>query len=140
MKFTYIIYFISIFQLFYSIELGGMKFAITEKMMLDVVNHYYPAINKEISSIKLGDVNIMREFYDYPAQDFRNIVIRIINFTTDKVKITIGENGININISCLKAKATAISYHDKKTDNINTDINLYVKSLNKYILYLFPIL
>ena len=58
MKFIYLIAFISIFQLLNSVELGGIKFAVSEKMANDVLYHFYPDINQKIRSMELADIHV----------------------------------------------------------------------------------
>ena len=107
MKFIYLISFISIFQLLYSIELGGIKFAITEKMAYNALDYFYPDINKEIISNELEDINVEG------GVNIREIKIGIPNFTTNKVRFTFRESGININISGLKAWIKGTAYISK---------------------------
>ena len=104
MKFIYIISFISIFRLLYTVDLGGIKFAITEKMAREALDYFYTDINKEITKMQLEDIHVKTGI------NIREIEIGIENFTKDKVKFTFKESGINIKISGIKAWASATIY------------------------------
>ena len=133
-KFYSFLCLISIFQLFYSIEVGGIKFAISEKMANDVLYHFYPDINKEITSMKLENIHVKRGI------NIEDISVGIPNFTLDKIKFKFTEKGININISGLKAWIKATVYINivfKEDKDIYIDIhefnlnaNLCVKTQN----------
>ena len=133
-KFYSLFCLISIFQLFYSIEVGGIKFAISEKMANDVLYHFYPDISKEIASMKLANIHVKRGI------NIEDISAGIPNFTLDKIKFKFTENGININISGLKAWIKATVYINiilKEDKDIYIDIhefnlnaNLCVKTQN----------
>ena len=90
MKFIYLICFFSIFQLLHSVELGGIKFAVTEKMAQQALDYFYSDINKEITKMQLEDIHVKK--------GIKIREIGIPNFTKDKVKFTFKESGVNINI------------------------------------------
>ncbi len=106
MKVFYFICILSIFQIFNPLELGGIKFAISEQMANDLLFHFYPSINKRISRIPLGNMNI-------DGVDVKDIVFSIKNFNLNKLKLKFTEKGINITISGLKALITGVADVDK---------------------------
>jgi hypothetical protein len=128
MKYIYLIAFISIFQLLNSVELGGIKFAITEKMANDVLYHFYPVLNQKIRSMELADIHVET------GVNIREIQIGITNFSTDKVKFSFKENGINLKISGLKAFASATVYVSRYIipwhNNIHIDIQDFGLNIN----------
>ena len=122
MKFIYfLICFVSIFQLFHSVELGGVKFAISEKMAYDVLYHFFPDIEREICQMSIDDIHVDTGI------NIREIIARIPNLSMDKIKFKFRDNGININISGLKGRITAtvyvscavIPFHNNIDININ---------------------
>ena len=58
MKVFYFICILSIFQIFNPLELGGIKFAISEQMANDLLYHFLPSINYRISKIPLGNIPV----------------------------------------------------------------------------------
>ena len=78
MKFFYFLCFLLIFQIFYSIELGGIKFAISEKNAEALLYHFYPDINEQISCIPTDDIHIEK------GVNVREITAGISNFDLDK--------------------------------------------------------
>ena len=103
MKYHYFLYFLLLFKIFNSIELGGIKFAISERMANDVLYHLYPEIVRELHSINLG--NIEKEDGSIGAQ---KVTMGISNLSLDKFKLKFNENGINIKIAGLKAGQRAL--------------------------------
>ena len=124
MKFTYLIYFITIFPLFYSVELGGIKFAISEKMANDVLYHFYPDIVKEITSIKLPNIHVCR------GVNVEDITMGIPNFTLDKIKVKFTEKGINVNVSGLKAWVKGTIYLNKFLIKDDKDFTIDINEFN----------
>ena len=128
MKFIYLICLISIFQLFLSVELGGIKFAITEKMAQAALDYFYSDINKEITKMQLEDIHVKKGI------NIREIEIGIPNFTKNKVKFTFKESGINIKISGLKAWASATIYVSRYIipwhNNIHIDVREFSLEAN----------
>ena len=136
MKFIYLFSFFSTFHILYCIERTGVKFAISEKMAYDVLNHFYPDINNKIKQMELEDIHVTR------GVNIREIQLGIPNFTKDKVKIKFKEKGININISGLKGFFSCtlyvniiIPFHNNiKIDisefNLNANILLKTKNVN----------
>ena len=124
MKFIYLICFISIFQLLLSVDLGGIKFAITEKMAREALDYFYTDINKEITKMQLEDIRVKKGI------NIRNIEIGIPNFTKDKVKFTFKENGINIKISGIKAWASATLRVSRYIIAWHNNIHIDVKEFN----------
>ena len=61
MKFFYLICFLSIFQIFSSIQIGGVKFGLSEKMVKSILFHFYSDINQRISYIPKEDINFERK-------------------------------------------------------------------------------
>jgi len=121
-------------QLLNSVELGGIKFAITEKMAREALDYFYTDINNEITKMQLEDIRVKKGI------NIRNIEIGIPNFTKDKVKFTFKENGINIKISGIKAWASAkikvsryvIPWHnnihiDVREFNLEANLHVYSK-------------
>ena len=136
MKFIYLIPLLFIYFV-YCTELGGVKFAITEKMAYDVLNHFYYKINSQIQKMTIEDIHIER------GVNIREIEFGIPNFTQDKVKIKFKENGININISGLKAWLSCtlyvsnliIPFHnnikvDVREFSLNANLRLKVRNVN----------
>ena len=121
MKVFYLICLLSIFQIFHPLELGGIKFALSEKMTHDLLYHFYPTINKEITSIPLEDIRIER------GLNVRNLALSIMDFNLDQIKIQFTEKFINITISGLKARVTGTVYINKfifvTHKDITVDIN-----------------
>ena len=74
----------------HSVELGGIKFAVTEKMAQQALDYFYSDINKEITKMQLEDIHVKK--------GIKIREIGIPNFTKDKVKFTFKESGVNINI------------------------------------------
>ena len=124
MKFIYIISFISIFHLLYTVELGGVKFAVTEKMAQQALDYFYSDINKEITKMQLEDIHIQK------GVNIREIEIGIPNFTKDKVKFTFKESGVNINISGLKAWVSATIYVKNLIIPFHNNIHIDVKEFS----------
>ena len=133
--FIYLISFISIFQLLHSIELGGIKFAITEKMAYQSLDFFCSNINKEIISMDLENIKLEKGITP------REIKAGIPNFTSDKIKFSFKEDGININISGLKAWINGTLYykgvvplHERFEINVkefNLNLNLRVFGKNE---------
>ena len=128
MKFIYLICFVSMLQLLLSVELGGIKFAVTEKMAREALDYFYADINKEITKMQLEDIHVKTGI------NIREIEIGIINFTKDKVKFTFKESGINIKISGLKAWASATIYVSRYIfpwhNNIHIDVREFSLEAN----------
>ena len=124
MKFFYLLCFLSIFQIFYSIELGGIKFAISEKNAEAILYHFYPDINEKISCIPINDYHYER------GVNFREITAGISNFGLDKIKLKFTEKGININISGLKGWGKATLYINKFIYVKDKDVTADIKELS----------
>ena len=124
MKFIYLICFISIFQLLLSVDLGGIKFAITEKMAEAALDYFYSDINKEITKMKLEDIRVKKGI------NIREIEIGIPNFTKNKVKFTFKESGVNIKISGIKAWASATIYVSRYIIPWHNNIHIDVKEFS----------
>ena len=124
MKVFYLICLLSIFQIFHPIELGGIKFALSEKMTHDLLYHFYPAINKEITSISLEDIRIER------GLNVRELVLSIMDFNLDQIKIQFTEKFINITISGLKARVTGKVYINKLFVVTNKDIEVKINEFS----------
>ena len=124
MKVFYLICLLSIFQIFHPLELGGIKFALSEKMTHDLLYHFYPTINKEITSIPLEDIRIER------GLNVRNLVLSIMDFNLDQIKIQFTEKFINITISGLKARVTGKVYINKLFVVTNKDIEVKINEFS----------
>ena len=124
MKFFYLLCFLSIFQIFYSIELGGIKFAISEKNAEAILYHFYPDINEKISCFPINDYRHER------GVNFREITAGISNFGLDKIKLKFTEKGININISGLKGWGKATLYINKFIYVKDKDVTADIKELS----------
>ena len=122
MKFICLICFISIFQLFHSVELGGVKFAISEKMAYDVLYHFFPDIQRSISQMKIEDIHVDT------GVNIREINAQISDFTIDKVKFKFRENGVNINISGLKGRITATIYVSCVIIPFHNNIDIHINN------------
>ena len=107
MKVFYLICLLSIFQIFHPLELGGIKFALSEKMTHDLLYHFYPTINKEITSIALENIHVERGI------NVENLFLSIMDFNLDQIKIQFTEKFINLTISGLKARVTGTVYINK---------------------------
>ena len=136
MKFICIICFVSIFQLLHSVELGGVKFAISEKMTYDVLYHFFPDIEREICQMSIDDIHVDTGI------NIREIIARIPNLSMDKIKFKFRDNGVNINISGLKGRITAtvyvsclvIPFHNNIDININNfEINANLRLFGKKV-------
>ena len=121
MKVFHLICLLSIFQIFHPLELGGIKFALSEKMTHDLLYHFYPTINKEITSIALENIHVERGI------NVENLFLSIMDFNLDQIKIQFTEKFINITISGLKARVTGTVYINKfifvTHKDITVDIN-----------------
>ena len=124
MKVFYLICLLSIFQIFHPLELGGIKFALSEKMTHDLLYHFYPTINKEITSIPLEDIRIER------GLNVRELVLSIMDFNLDQIKIQFTEKFINITISGLKARVTGKVYINKLFVVTNKDIEVKINEFS----------
>ena len=136
MKFIYLIPLLFNIYFVYCTELGGVKFAITEKMAYEVLNHFYYKINSQIQKMTIEDIHVET------GVNIREIEFGIPNFTQDKVKIKFKENGININISGLKAWLSCtlyvsnliIPFHNNIKVDIKNAINLaFMQSITSMI-------
>ena len=107
MKVFHLICLLSIFQIFHPLELGGIKFALSEKMTHDLLYHFYPTINKEITSIALENIHVERGI------NVENLFLSIMDFNLDQIKIQFTEKFINLTISGLKARVTGTVYINK---------------------------
>ena len=116
------ILFISLFEIFYSLEVGGIKFAISEKMANDVLYHFIPDIRRELHSMKLDDIK-----GDIGAE---KITMGISNLSLDNFKLKFTENGINLKITGLKAWAKGIAYIDTNLLSIHRDASIDVHEFN----------
>ena len=116
--------FLLIFQIFYSIELGGIKFAISEKNAEALLYHFYPDINEQISCIPIDDIHIEK------GVNIRKITAGISNFDLDKIKLKLTEKGININISGLIGWGKATVYIYKFFIGIDKDITADIKEFS----------
>ena len=124
MKLLYLIYFLSIFHIIHPLDLGGIKFAISEKMAGDLLYHFYPAIMKEVRAIPLKNMHIDRGI------NVENLVLSITDFNLDQVKLKFSEKGINIKILELKGYVTGILYFNKYLIKEDKDIRVDFKVSN----------
>ena len=129
MKFFYLICFLSIFKIFSSIQLGGVKFGLSEQMVKSILFHFYSDINQRISYIPKEDINFERTIR---VRDVSSVGIS--NFSLEKLKLTFTETGININITSLNAWINLTYYINdiqkfqaiKLYLQFNMDGNIYV--------------
>ena len=124
MKFIYLIPLLFNIYFVYCTELGGVKFAITEKMAYEVLNHFYYKINSQIQKMTIEDIHVET------GVNIREIEFGIPNFTQDKVKIKFKENGININISGLKAWLSCTLYVSNLIIPFHNNIKVDVKEFS----------
>ena len=123
MRFFFLISFFSILQLLLSVELGGVKFAISEKMANDALYHFYPSINEEVKCMKLDDIRIMK------GVNVREITLEIPNFTLDKVKILFREQFISVSVTGLKAKIKGVLHISNILSQTN-DVEIEIKEFS----------
>ena len=74
MKVFYFICILSIFQIFNPLELGGIKFAISEQMANDLLYHFFPSIRKQINTIPIENIHVER------GVNVEDIVLSITKF------------------------------------------------------------
>ncbi len=91
MKICYFICFLSLFQIFSSMELGGVKLGINEQMVINLLYHFYPSINQEIRYISGEELEKTTNIKDISSFGISNIPIY-------KLKVTFTEKGINLDI------------------------------------------
>ena len=84
------------FQLIFCQELTGIKFEVNEEMAQAVLYHFSSNIARFLSNIKLDDIHVTS------GVNIRDIKGNV-PFSSDMVKFSFRENGVNINISGLKA-------------------------------------
>ena len=128
MKFFYLICFLSIFKIFSSIQLGGVKFGLSEQMVKSILFHFYSDINQRISYIPIEDINFESTIR------IKESSAGISNFSLEKLKLTFTETGININITSLNAWINLTYYINdiqkfqaiKLYLQFNMDGNIYV--------------
>ena len=123
MRFFFLISFLSILQLLLSVELGGVKFAISEKMANDALYHFYPSINEEVQCMELDDIRIMK------GVNVREITLEIPNFTLDKVKILFREQFISVSVTGLKAKIKGVLHISNILSQTN-DVEIEIKEFS----------
>ena len=123
MRFFFLISFFSILQLLLSVELGGVKFAISEKMANDALYHIYPSINEEVQCMELDDIRIMK------GVNVREITLEIPNFTLDKVKILFREQFISVSVTGLKAKIKGVLHISNILSQTN-DVEIEIKEFS----------
>ena len=118
MKVFYFICILSIFQIFNPLELGGIKFAISEQMAYDLLYHFFPSIRKQINTIPIENIHVER------GVNVEDIVLSITKFSLDQIKLKFTEKGINITISGLEAVVTAVVYINKWPVVTDKDIRI----------------
>ena len=120
MKLLYLIYFLSIFHIIHPLDLGGIKFAISEKMTGDLLYHFYPTIMSKYSKYPLPNIRVER------GVNVRELYFYLTEFDLNKCYIKFTEKGININIGGIKAYIAGVAHINKiiETDkDVRGDIN-----------------
>ena len=120
MKLLYLIYFLSIFHIIHPLDLGGIKFAISEKMAGDLLYHFYPTIMTKYKKYHLPNIGLER------GVNLRELYFYLTEFDLNKCYIKFTEKGININIGGIKAYIAGVAHINKiiETDkDVRGDIN-----------------
>ena len=91
------------FQVLFCDELGGIKVVINDNFISSVLPNFEQAIKDKLTQgIKLKDVKFVK-----------NMVLGVSDFSLDKVKISLGEDGdISINIKDIEPHLTGIVYNE----------------------------
>ena len=120
MKFLYLLCFLSIFHIIHPLDLGGIKFAINEKMAGDLLYHFYPTIMTKYKKYHLPNIGLER------GVNLRELYFYLTEFYLNKCKFKFTEKGININIEGIKAYIVGVAHINKileKDRDVRADIN-----------------
>ena len=120
MKFLYLLCFLSIFHIIHPLDLGGIKFAINEKMAGDLLYYFYPTIMTKYKKYHLPNIGLER------GVNLRELYFYLTEFYLNKCKFKFTEKGININIEGIKAYIVGVAHINKileKDRDVRADIN-----------------
>ncbi len=127
MKFLYLLCFLSIFHIIHPLDLGGIKFAINEKMAGDLLYHFYPTIMTKYKKYHLPNIGLER------GVNLRELYFYLTEFDLNKCNFKFTEKGININIEGIKAYIVGVAHINKileKDRDVRADINEFGLNAN----------